>query len=307
MKIDDIKYQSRQDSLYRVDRPGGTGSWLLLMMKSPAIFRLEQVEVAIAPNSFVLFEPDYPVIYHANGPMYIEDRLQFHPDAEELKIIRSLRLPLNRVTEVGALTELTELFSAICREFYSTNTHRLKTIDLLFRMMLYKLNEYTIFSSAPTRLPSASDFEPLLALRNRIYEHPEQDWLVDRIAEELSMSRSWLQHVYFKVFGTNVMQDIITSRLCSACDQLVNTRLPAAKITENCGYSTPSYFLRQFKLRFGMTPKQYRRQNTQAVPGLRPTSAFRPKFLDVRDETGENITAPLPADHADDTDEDELS
>ena len=42
---------------------------------------------------------------------------------------------------------------------------------------------------------------------------------------------------------------------------LVETELPVEKIAANIGYENQSYFYRQFKARYGMTPSQYRQEH----------------------------------------------
>ena len=42
---------------------------------------------------------------------------------------------------------------------------------------------------------------------------------------------------------------------------LMETDLPVEEIAANVGYENMSYFYRQFKARYGMTPRQYRLQH----------------------------------------------
>ena len=95
-------------------------------------------------------------------------------------------------------------------------------------------------------------------LRESIYRWPAREWTIDKMAAEISLSRSRLQHLYSDTFGVSISRDIITSRMEKAKDYLKNPELSINEISQLVGYSTPSYFNRQFKAAFGETPTQYR-------------------------------------------------
>lgn len=84
------------------------------------------------------------------------------------------------------------------------------------------------------------------------------DWSVDLIASNLLMSASTLRRK-LKSEGHDI-QNIRTSvRLGHGLHLLQTTPLNIGLIAEQCGYQSQSRFTEQFKLLFGMTPREIRK------------------------------------------------
>ena len=62
--------------------------------------------------------------------------------------------------------------------------------------------------------------------------------------------------------GCTIVQYKNRKRLEFACDMLQKTNLSITEIAMELQYESVSYFLRAFKKKFGVTPSEYRRQNT---------------------------------------------
>ena len=103
--------------------------------------------------------------------------------------------------------------------------------------------------------------ESFISLRENIFDHPEKDWNIEAITHEIGVSKSHFHRIYRELFGTSCKDDIITSRIDKVKWLLENTSLSISQISEQCGYSNTSHFIRQFSSRTGMTPSSYRRKN----------------------------------------------
>lgn len=102
--------------------------------------------------------------------------------------------------------------------------------------------------------------EQLHKLRIRFLNEPHLNWDINSISKEIGISRSHLQRLYKKMFGTSCMDDIINARLEKAKWLLVNTDMRILEIAEQCGYLNDTHFMRQFKERVGATALNYRKQ-----------------------------------------------
>ncbi len=100
----------------------------------------------------------------------------------------------------------------------------------------------------------------LLELRQKIYNAPQEKWTVDRMANNMMLSRAYFQRLYKKHFGVSAMADVITARMALAKQLLVGERRSIAEIATACGYDSEIYFMQQFKKETGMTPTQYRKR-----------------------------------------------
>jgi len=259
MRMDEIGYHHKHDPSFYIDRPDGAGDWLFLIMKAPCVFRIDGEDINVQANSYILYTPEYPQFYRADNEEYIDDWIHFGPDEEEEELIRSL-LPLNRPVYLGDITVVSQIARNMCYEFYSAHIHRQKTVDLYLKMLVYKVNELISLQQSPTAFTESIYGERLMWIRECIYRWPFREWTIDDIAAELALSRSRFQHLYSDTFGTSVSQDLIRSRIQHAANLLKQSEMSIEEIAYACFYSTPSYFVRQFKKTMGVTPSAYRKQ-----------------------------------------------
>lgn len=101
----------------------------------------------------------------------------------------------------------------------------------------------------------------LTELRRDMQEHPEQQWNTEDICAMLHVSKSTLQKNYRSSFGRSVIDELIDFRMDKAKKLLMETELSVADIASQCGYSTDSYFMKQFKKTVGVTPTEFRHKN----------------------------------------------
>lgn len=266
MKINDIGYNHKHDKAFCIDRPNGAGDWLLLLVKTKSIFRMDGVDTKFPTDTFVLFTPDCPEYYKADNDIYADDWCHFWPSEEETALLKELHFPLNKAVCIQNITDLSALMRNMCYEHYSTNPYRKRTIDLYFQLLLLKLNERATCSQPPTNITKSVYLEELLNIRESIHRNPGEKWSIDKLAEGISLSRSRFQHLYTQTFGVNILQDIINVRMEQACELLHNTDLPVHEIALRCGYQNAAYFMRRFKDKTGLTPSVFRSSNRPASP-----------------------------------------
>lgn len=85
----------------------------------------------------------------------------------------------------------------------------------------------------------------------------DSEFGVEKLAEELCMSRGNLHLKIKTTTGRTPIELIKTVRMEKACGLLKEGKLPVAEIAEQCGFQTSSYFITAFKKTFGMTPGKY--------------------------------------------------
>ena len=95
-------------------------------------------------------------------------------------------------------------------------------------------------------------------LRQDITENPQDDWNVTDIASRLCISKSHLHRLYKQLFDVNLMDDVIEKRIAKAKQLLEFSDLRIQEIALQCGYHNESHFMRQFKVKVGMTALQFR-------------------------------------------------
>ncbi|MDR6550673.1 AraC family transcriptional regulator [Paenibacillus qinlingensis] len=81
---------------------------------------------------------------------------------------------------------------------------------------------------------------------------------LQEIADMLRMSSAYVGRIFKKQETISVADYINEIRLLKSVMLLENNNLPVNEISEKVGFSSPSYFFKLFKKRFGTTPKDYR-------------------------------------------------
>jgi AraC-like DNA-binding protein len=116
----------------------------------------------------------------------------------------------------------------------------------------------SLFSDEP------SDTSPKEKLKKRILGYIESSYstaTLTEAAEMLGLSPSYLSRLICEYFGVSFKKLLTDVRFETACGLLMSTDLPIGDIINRVGYENSSYFHKEFKKRFGMTPNNYRRSH----------------------------------------------
>lgn len=256
MKINNIGYNHKHDSDFFVLRPNGSGDNLLLLLKTPAVFILNGEELHTEKNSFILYKEGTPQDYRSDGGEFSNDWFHFSFDEKEKALLDALEIPFNQVIKIGDMSNLSQLVKNMCYENYSSNLYKTDSIELYLQLFFIKLSE-KLHSDDDVRISSC--YDKMSILRAKIYSMPQNDWNIDGLAHELTMSKSHFEHAYKKIFGISPINEVINSRLEHAKFILATTDIPINQIAEMCGYKSDIHFMRQFKSRVGVTPSAYRK------------------------------------------------
>jgi AraC family L-rhamnose operon transcriptional activator RhaR/AraC family L-rhamnose operon regulatory protein RhaS len=89
---------------------------------------------------------------------------------------------------------------------------------------------------------------------------------LNRLASLSSLSPTRFLELFKKHYGTSPIQYLLTLRIKMAKDLLMNTVQPITEIAFDCGFNDSNYFARRFKQECGITPRQWRRQNSKNSP-----------------------------------------
>jgi AraC-like DNA-binding protein len=77
------------------------------------------------------------------------------------------------------------------------------------------------------------------------------------LAEQVSMSPSAFSQLFRDVTGRAPYQFFKDMRLDRARELLIDGQWPVARISKEIGYASVSHFIREFRGRFGVTPRAY--------------------------------------------------
>lgn len=90
----------------------------------------------------------------------------------------------------------------------------------------------------------------------------QEDLSLNRIADEVHLTPSYISTLFKKYQGVNISDYLIDIRIRKAMELLTGTDLKTYEISERIGYSNPQYFSVVFKRTAGMSPMEYRKSKT---------------------------------------------
>lgn len=126
------------------------------------------------------------------------------------------------------------------------------------------------FEGAVMENPSTHHKE-LSIVKEYIYENYGNEISVDKLAEMVFMSPSYLSSVFKRETGENLSYFIKVYRMERAKEMLESTVYKIADISNKCGYPNVSYFCSTFRVHFGVSPQKYRENGVGAVENEQKT------------------------------------
>ena len=92
-----------------------------------------------------------------------------------------------------------------------------------------------------------------------IYTHIETNIDIEELSIDLGVSKFHMHRIFKEAFGKNIYESIKSIRLQKASNLLLTNKYSTiSNIVNLCGYSSQSSFIKSFKERFEMTPKDWR-------------------------------------------------
>lgn len=137
------------------------------------------------------------------------------------------------------------------------------SMSLLFLLLLGHIDR--LHTAGPGRASHALVLDALQSIQDRY-----QSVSLSAVAEKHGVSLAYVSRLVKEATGKSFKELLMEKRLSKAEQLLTGTNLPAADIITAVGYENTSYFYRLFRERFGLSPKEYRRQNKQDQTSGRP-------------------------------------
>jgi len=92
-----------------------------------------------------------------------------------------------------------------------------------------------------------------------IYTHIDTNINIDELSSDLNVSKFHMHRIFKDIFEKNIYESIKSIRLQKASNLLLTNKFSTiSEVANMCGYSSQTSFIRVFKERFDMTPKEWR-------------------------------------------------
>jgi AraC family transcriptional regulator of arabinose operon len=245
-----------------VNRPGGTRDWLFMQFHSPAQI-LSAGELREQPaNTFVLWEPSAPHRY--GNPRSLWSHSWLMCDGPGLSAaVRGAGLPLNRPIHMDDTSIVDELLPALHAELAANRQPDKVILENLVAIWVRRLARHVGGSAAPAVPPR------ILAARALLEQRFPEPLALERLAAFAGLSVSHFACEFRKFVGVPPMRYLLERRLKHAAYLLADVNATVAEVARAVGFRDPLYFSRQFRRRFGLSPRPYRQARQGPVPAGR--------------------------------------
>lgn len=132
-----------------------------------------------------------------------------------------------------------------------------KTIQEISEMLNNLINKFEEQSSKGTY----NERHDVEMVKNYIHENYGSDLSLDKLAEYVYMTPSYLSSIFKKATNMGINNFIKNYRMEKARDMLENTNIRIKDIGNMVGYTNISYFCQSFREFYGLTPEKYRQRD----------------------------------------------
>ncbi len=94
-----------------------------------------------------------------------------------------------------------------------------------------------------------------------IHHHPTVSLTVEQISNYACVSKSTLTKHFRSELNLSITEYVYETVMCDACRLLCDTNITISEISEKFGFCDAFYFSRQFSKRFGIPPRDYRKNS----------------------------------------------
>lgn len=90
----------------------------------------------------------------------------------------------------------------------------------------------------------------------------DEEVTVEAVTKELGYTRQYISGRFHRITGRLLSQFLKEKRLEKAARLLKGGNVRVSQVARRCGFDSENYFRQQFRLRYGMSPRQFRASGT---------------------------------------------
>lgn len=252
MQINSIGYNFRHGNEFNIIRPSGLDEYLFLIIRSPALFCINENTVKLSENSMIFISKNTPHSFYADSSQFINDWISVNFNEHEFSVI-SENICFNTFFTSSDVSLCSQIIRYMQSESISQNPTKQDTLQSFFNIILNMLR-----NNSNQEISNKKYYSDLKKVRDTIYAYPCRKYTINELSEAACLSSSYFHRLYKLYFGVSPISDVINSRIEYAKKLLIFTNYTISKIAETLGYSTDMQFIKQFRELTKTTPHKYR-------------------------------------------------
>lgn len=257
IRVNRIGYHYYNYAGLEINRPHGTGDYLLLFFRVPAEVMQNGEYILVPANHFFLYNKGDSQIYRKMDDIFVNDWIHFDIEPYE-EYFENLGIPFQTPFTLANNKLITDMLGDIYIEFFNEGEQHEFIMDYKVNAMFHKLSD--MYRLGQKQSSAVNKYYNVLSrIRREILDYQYIPDNVEEVAGRVNMSASYLHHTYKDTFNTTIGQDIIKGKINYAEQLLQLTADSITEIARQCGYDNLEHFSRQFKKVKGVSPQKYRK------------------------------------------------
>ena len=245
--------------------PDGTPCYVFMQLLTPAVISTENGIRRVEVNDCILYQPRTPRILNAHDENAIMRNNWMFLEGDDVQpIMDQYNIRANRVYHPDTPNSLTELFVMMYSEKIRPEKEDSELESLIFRQMMIYLSRGIRMAANVQNAAYSRHYDEIATLHFNIYNDVTRPWTVEKIADELQLSATWLNILYRERYGLSLKQDIIKARIEYAKQLICYTDSPLRDVATLSGFQNEYYFSRVFKKVTSRTPGEYRKKHAKS-------------------------------------------
>ena len=103
----------------------------------------------------------------------------------------------------------------------------------------------------------------------------DEEVTVEAVTKELGYTRQYISGRFHRITGRLLSHFLKEKRLEKAARLLRSGNIRVSQVARRCGFDSENYFRQQFRMRYGMSPRQFRSNGSvRIIPQRKPMAQF---------------------------------
>lgn len=255
--LTDLGFYPNAHNHYRTRKKGANEDIFIYCIEGKGEMMLGKEKIQITPNTFHIIPKNTPHEYNSStiDPWSIY-WMHYGGISTEQLYRRYLELR-NNDGSVAYDSNRIALFDEIFNMYQSEYT-----IPKLEYANIMALRYISTFVYATKEITTESDQQTNMinSIIEFLIDNLDKTYKADEIAEQFKCSPSYLFNLFKKRTGYSIIHFFNLKKIQRACEYLKYTELSIKEISYKVGIQDPLYFSRTFKKNFGVSPKDYRKE-----------------------------------------------
>jgi YesN/AraC family two-component response regulator len=195
------------------------------------------------------------------------DKNGFQISKELKEDLRTSHIPIIILTALNNQTSMLKALESGV-DLYLTKPFSFRVLLQSIKSLLYNREKLRFYFSNNIHKVDELEFgkpqQQFIVQLNKLIDDniKNSNFGVEQIASSMSLSRSQLYRKVKALLGINISEYMMDRRLELSKEFLKDTSLNIAEVAFEVGFSTPNYFSTSFKIKYGISPKEFRDKNS---------------------------------------------